>query len=421
MRARRSRWGVLSLCAIIPLLASNAAAEPEWACVQRDAQHTGRSDATVFASTPTLSWQAEAGGSIFGSPVVRGDGVIAVSTGNDRHLRAFSPLGQELLSFEAHDAVMGAPAVGSDDAIYLADLSGYVYKLSAGGVLEWEYRNTSIDPEEHRILCDPTPMNTGGVFLGDWLMTLSWIDEGTAVFPPIDQVFGYTLQDYMSAGVAVSSDGSILYQPLRFGSGAEFVVFAASTADGAGLWLFQDDPIGAELCTGSMQVAAISIDEENERLFVAANHNCPSGAYLYALDLTDGTPIWADPVDLGAGSYAIPALSPSGASIHLTMLNGELRTIDAATGNTVWTYSSGAEMIRGSAAVDAAGKIVFGDMNGVVHCLDAGGGVVWKYAGDSATIAGSIAIAGNGDVLFGTTTGMLSRLTGNAGTPLLRR
>lgn len=421
MASRSILGSVASFCTAVVLLAPRASAAPEWACIQRDAQHTGRSNATVFASTPSVSWRIDAGGSIFGSPVVRSDGVIAVSTGNERNVRAFSPLGYELLSFEAHDAVMGSPAIGADDGIYFADLSGYVYKLSAGGVLEWEYRNTSTDPEEHRILCDLTPMNAGGVFLGDWLMTLSWVDEGATVFPPIDQAFGYPLQDYMSAGVAVSSDGSVLYQPLRFGSGTEFVVLAASTADGTGLWLFQDDPVGGEVCTGSMQVSAIAIDEENERLFIAASHNCESGAYLYALDVTNGSPIWTDPVDLGSGSYGIPALSPSGAAIHLTLLNGELRTIDAATGNTVWSYSSGAEMIRGSAAVDAAGKVVFGDMNGVVHCLDAGGGVVWKYTADSATIAGSIAIAANGDVLYGTTTGMLTRLTGNVGTPLLPR
>ena len=68
-------------------------------------------------------------------------------------------------------------------------------------------------------------------------------------------------------------------------------------------------------------------------------------------------------------------------------------------------------MIRGSAVVDGDGKIIFGDMSGVVHCLDSGGNMVWQYTGDDSTIASSPAIMDNGDVVYATTNGRLKRLT----------
>jgi outer membrane protein assembly factor BamB len=410
----RTRPRIAALLTIAALsAASTAAVAQTWPCVQHDPQHSGRGDAVATDTAPILRWELDLGGSIFGSPLIGADGTIAVTTGNAGRLWAISANGQPLWSFATRDAALGAPAMQADGSLFVADRSGYLYQLDGNGNLLWEYRNPASEPTtERRFLAPLTPAPAGGVYAADWLHALSWVRDGTAEFTPVDQAFGVWIKDYLSTAVCLDEAGERLFYPLRATHYQRFQVICLDATDGSDLWLFQDLPPLTGPGYNTMQRGGVALDAANDRLFVPASYHDWSGSFLYCLAAADGAALWPEPLDLGSGCYATPALSPAGDALYLPLLDGTLRAIDADSGTPLWSYASGAEMIVGSAAVDAAGKVIFGDMSGVLHCLDAQGNLLWSDAGDGATIAAAVAIAANGDLLCGTTSGRLRRLGG---------
>jgi len=392
-------------------LAASGAAAQEWACVQHDAQHSGRSESVVTDTAPLVAWEVELGGSIFGSPVIGPAGAIAVTTGNAGRLEVVTATGQSLWSFGCHDATFAAPAFQADGSLFVADRAGYIYRIDSGGNLLWEYRNTAADPRaERRFVAALTPAPDGGVYAADWLHSLSWVRQGAAQFTPVNQVFGVWIKDYLSVPVCADGAGERLFYPLRATHYERFQVICLDAQDGSDLWFFQDLPPITGPGYATLQCGGMALDEVTERLYVAASYHDWSGSFLYCLDAADGAALWPEPLDLGSGSYATPALSPAGDAVYLPLLNGSLQAVSTTSGQPLWSYDSGAEMIVGSAVVDGAGKIIFGDMSGALHCLDAQGNLLWRDSGDGTTIAAAPAIAANGDLLCGTTSGKLKRL-----------
>jgi hypothetical protein len=391
--------------AALCILSATAQGQQEWACVQHDPQHTGRTNRVVF-DTPSafLKWETRTTGSVFGSPVIRNDDAILVSTGNDRHVRCFQAYGIQDWAFATSASVLGAVALSSGGSVFIGDLQGYVYQISSTGSQTWRWRNDPANDDEHRFICDATPMPGGGVYLADWKRNICFIRNGNPVYSPVG------MGDNAFAPVTIRSDGSQIYYPTHNNSTTWFYVYCRNASTGAGGWTFSHRPITSG--AASPQVSGICLDEANNRLFVSADYHVATGSYLYGINSNTGAAVWSNPVNLGVGTCAIPALSPDGSAIYVTTLNGQLRAFNASNGSSLWSYDSGAEMIRGSAVVDGDGKILFGDMNGVIHCLSSSGTVVWTYADpDESVIASAPAIMDNGDVIYGTASGKLARLT----------
>ncbi|MFW5864028.1 MAG: Ig-like domain-containing protein [bacterium] len=382
----------------------------EWACIQHDAQHTGRTSRVAPSGNGVIcKWEALTTGSVLGSPVVMTSNaatwsekdIIAVTTSNDKHVRSFYANGTSRWDYPTSGSVWGSPAFASDGQLLAACGEGYAYELNwADGSLNWAFRNTQSTDAERRFLADVAPMPGGGILAADWMQKLYVVDNGTSSV-------AHDLGVYTAGAPTLSSDGSKAYYIV--GSGGTVRVRCIDTATGSQDWQTNHSPgIGG---WGPMQVSAICLDETNDRLYFSSDH-IVAGEHsaLYALAASTGSVQPNFPVDLETGSYAIPALSPDGSVIYVTLLNGHVRAYDTTTAAQLWDYDSDAETIRGSAVVDGEGKVLFGDMKGVIHCLDADGNPVWQYTEDDSTISGSLAIMDNGNVVYGTMNGKLKCL-----------
>jgi len=389
------------MLSLLLLLALHAGAQ-EWACVQHDPQHTGRSPRTVSDVLPSAHWTADTKGSVFGSPVIRADDSIVLSTGTEKKVTALSGAGSVLWSYPAVGAVYGSPAVLADGKVLFNDTEGWVYTLNANGTLNASFQNTATPKTEKRFMCDMTPRSGGGYATGDWRSKLIFNTGGAsnAEYSLPGSVYPYT-------AIAFSGDGTKAYWAYRSSTtGTQTVCINPST--GASVWsVIHTAATGGR---ASMQASGVCLDETNSRLFFSATYSgISTGSYLYAYN-TSGTRLTGFPIDIGAGSYATPALSPDGSAVYITTLDGRLIKYNAITGAKIWTYDSGSQAIRGSAVVDAAGKVIFGDMSGVVHCVDANGSPKWKYDGLKSVIASAPAIASNGDIIVASTSGKVVRL-----------
>lgn len=387
-----------AVCALAP----SVLAAQEWACVQHDPQHTGRTDRVVPDARPFMKWEADVVGSVFGSPLISDQDMIVVSTGNNSEVRSLFAYGVEDWAFPTVSPVIGAPALASDGQVYVGDMKGYVYKIRTTGVQNWRYRNSTNELTEHRFITHATPGIGGGVFVADWSNWLRKVSGGS-------QVFSVDLREYGHAPASVSSDGNWVYYPTHYGSSTRFRVLCRSASSGTGGWTSSDYPLGSS--SAGPQASGICLDEATGRLFVSADFHASQGSFLYCLRTSDGGEVWANPINLGVGSNSIPALSQDGSTIYVTLMDGTLKAFNASNGSQLWTYDSGAETIMGSAIVDGDGRILFGDLSGVLHCVDSTGNVVWTYDEFDDTIAAAPAVLDNGDIIIGTTNGKVRRLT----------
>ncbi|MFP4380919.1 MAG: PQQ-binding-like beta-propeller repeat protein [Candidatus Sumerlaeia bacterium] len=401
------------LLAIFAVLISGTLSAQDWQCIQGNPQHTGRTDSVVTDATPFAKWEQSVGGSIFGSPVIVSNSltnmkkkdIIAVSSGNDGYLRTYYPNGDLFWEQEMVGAMYGAPALGKNDEVYAADIDGNAYEFGLpDGAEVWSYDNTTSTAQERRFFANITPLPNGGMMVGDWMKKMRVLDDGA-------DSYDADLNGYASSAVAISTDGTQAFYLDRPG-GDRVKITCVNPSTGAEVWTQAHNP-----STGgwsSMQVSGICYDEDNSRLYFVSQDivsNNGAGSLLWSLDAANGDAMTSFPLDLEVGSYAIPALSPDGSSVYVTTLDGRLLAIDTSTASTSWEYDSGADAIRGSAVVDGEGKILFGDMSGVVHCVDSGGNEVWKYEEDDSVIASSLAITDSGDIIYGTMNGKLRRLT----------
>jgi len=371
----------------------------EWETVQRDPQHTGRSPRYVFDVPPVERWRASIGGSVFGSPIIRADGSIIVSGGTSKQITAWSASGAPLWNYQAAGSVFGSPAAMANNRVLFSDTEGWTYTLNPNGTLASSTRNSTTPKIEQRNMCDMTLRPGGGFGTGDWLSRLV-IKNGTTT-----RTYALPANFYPTAPVTFSVDGSRAYYAMR-PNNANSRIDCIDAVAGTQVWTVQHSPATGK--QGTLP-SAICLDDTNGRLYFVSNyHQNANGTFLYAYS-TGGVRDTDFPVNLMAPSYSTPALSPDGSALYLATLDGRVLKHNSATGARVWTYVSGAQAIRGSVVVDWAGKIVFGDSEGVVHCIDDAGTLLWKTQSVDAVLASSPAIASNGDILIATTNGTLLR------------
>lgn len=141
--------------------------------------------------------------------------------------------------------------------------------------------------------------------------------------------------------------------------------------------------------------------------------------YLYALNPTDGVPLWS----YSRGNTAAPAIGPDEA-IFKTVGGGQRDTAEVvrldAGGNQQWQYT-----LPGygnfSSLTYADNTVYFGwQYDRSVYAFDAGSGVVrWSYRiGDASRMFSAPAIASDGAVYIGATDGNLYAFDGTNGSLL---
>jgi outer membrane protein assembly factor BamB len=294
-------------------------------------------DAYAFTLWTTNSWYFE-------QPAVATDGTIYGSIGydgnSDRYtFAALSPAdGSVLWTFEDPQPYQmwgfsGAPAIGSDGTLYIANQTN-VYALTTNGTMKWFYafptNNLSLGFAAFNY-SSPVVGADGTVYVnsdGGALFALHPANGSLKWYRPPPSDLGYSL--WPSGSPAIGPDGTIY-----FGHGNYF--FAVNPANGTYRWTINYGPnwdafdwspaVGGD---GTIYVETLN----------------PEGTALLAINPTNGTPKWTNQLSddwlnqtqcecAKRGSIAIAA----DGEIYLADWDGTLYSF-APDGTTNWTYQT---------------------------------------------------------------------------------
>ncbi|WP_221030320.1 S8 family serine peptidase [Actomonas aquatica] len=240
------------------------------------------------------------------APAVAADGT-AYFKRDDGVLRAFSPDGTSLWSYSGAtdgEGSYGGPAIAADGAILLPANDGALHCLNPSGTLRWRY----------------LPQNAEGA------------DDDSGIY----------------TSPAIDGAGNIYVSTLQ---GTVFSL----TSTGSLRWVFRTPEAGENVSS------SIALGEG--RAYFASY-----GAFLYALDQTDGTQVWRASIEAQARASS-PAIAADGSIIVGSYAN-KLFRFDR-DGNLLRSWSAG-NWFRSSPAL-ADGRIYIGNGDGKVYAFDLDG------------------------------------------------
>lgn len=135
--------------------------------------------------------------------------------------------------------------------------------------------------------------------------------------------------------------------------------------------------------------------------------------WVYALDADSGETIWR--YDVGTEVVSTPAVA--GGTVYVGASDDTLYAFDAASGAPRWTYEAG-DMVWSSPAL-AFGTVYFADWDGLVYAVDASSGEeLWFADTVSNYISGSVAVDENAVYVGDTPYNSLDDPSPNYGTML---
>jgi serine/threonine protein kinase/outer membrane protein assembly factor BamB len=112
------------------------------------------------------------------------------------------------------------------------------------------------------------------------------------------------------------------------------------------------------------------------------------------------------------GWASMPVSSRDRKVIYIGSSDGYLYALDAAKGNTMWQYDTGAAVV--ASPVFGKEKIIVASSNGSLHALSPNGQKLWEYTSTSPLVA--TPLVRNDDLLLSSMDGTLKFLNGNDGT-----
>ena len=92
------------------------------------------------------------------------------------------------------------------------------------------------------------------------------------------------------------------------------------------------------------------------------------GKVIYAINPTNGEPLWTQPTKSRIESSPVIVTSPQGGNrVVAATTRGRLLLLDLADGETIWDFDAGGSFVASPAVVD--GRIVIGNTEGVLYCF----------------------------------------------------
>ncbi len=85
-----------------------------------------------------VEWTFKAGGTVWSSPAVAGDGTIYAGS-RDHNLYAIDPAGHELWRLPTRGQINSSPAIGADGTIYVGSGDGQLYAVGRDGSAKWSF------------------------------------------------------------------------------------------------------------------------------------------------------------------------------------------------------------------------------------------------------------------------------------------
>jgi outer membrane protein assembly factor BamB len=317
---------------------------------------TGEMPGPGIATTPTTLWTLALGGPAVSSPAVV-DGVLYVSAGDRRALAVDVASGSIRWAASTTEPLRSSPAFG-DGLVIFNDEGGAVsaFRAADGGVA-WTVA-AGAAPESMPLIADDL------VVIGT--------QGGDAV--ALDRVTGerrWTFSTGGTVGHAAASDA----KRIVFGS-ADGNVYAVDPASGAETWRFAG---------GAGQYTTPAI--RNGLVYLVGHEVDATTDVLFALDAATGAERWR----YAGGSMFAPAVDS--ASIYVADAAGDLRALDARTGEVTWSTRVGGSLRPGPAIVDTM-LYLFGGEHEALGIDAATGAISWRAPLDGRVEYGTTAADG---------------------------
>ncbi len=345
-----------------------------------DVERTGFFNATG-SKAPGILWTVDLTGLVDSSPVYVNNTIYV------QNWYGLVPWNPGLYAINAstgqiiwkNSAITGAstPAV-YNGRIYIGTLAGDLYAVdTTNGQVIWK-KNLETNPKWHGIASSPL------IYNGTLYVTT--FSDGTL---HVLDLSGNELWNVTTGGEISHYTSPAAYNGMIFFAGNSSGVNALYSVNETGsiLWTFTVN--GKILDTPSTGYG---------KVFFATSTR------LYAVDL-NGNEVWSIPFN---GTISTPAIAYG--NIYVGSSDGKLYSINASTGNAVWSFTANGKIDSSPAVAD--GVVYFGTNtgNGTVYALSAiTGSEIWRYSlnppsGSYYNIMSSPFIAGN-RVFIGTDSG----------------
>ena len=300
----------------------------------------GSADGSVYARNATTGasvWSYPTGGGVSSSPAVV-NGIVYVGA-NDGKVYALDAITGSLEWSHGTGGVVYSSPVVTAGIVYAASEDGTLYALSAAtGKVKWSY------PTGDGMDSSPAVVD-GVVYVGSWDDNVYALSASTGAL-----VWSYT------TGGGVSSSPAVANGTVFVGSDDGYV-YALSAATGSVTWSYRVGGVGE-----------LSPAVDDGVVFVGGWSYSKAPAYghakLYALDASTGAPKWVQKFGSGP-AYSSPAVANG--VVYIGRLDGTVLALDAATGDTDWSYLTGGDVYSSPAIAD--GTVYVGSYSGVLYAF----------------------------------------------------
>lgn len=344
--------------------------------------------AAALSSGPTVLWTYPTDGLVYSLAV---DSGVVYACSSDSHVYALNANnGAKLWSYNTTAAVEDTPVV-VNGVIYFGTVSGILYALNdADGTQLW---NLTIQvwnlTTGSAIYGSPTVAN-GQVYIGNLnhLYDLN-ASNGEIIWNySIPSVWDFNTQPFVFASTAAVNNGAVY---AIAGDGFNNTLYAVNATNGNPLW---NAPIGETVYAPNTAPAVA-----NGKVFVACSINyppSPGSADIVALNAADGTQLWNRTGP--PGGFSTPVVANG--ALYVTS-SGLLLALNPANGVQLWSFNASALF---SVPTVVGGEVYAGswyfyplsDSPGNIFGLDAATGrVILNYQTKGAT-----AFPGSGSPVF---------------------
>ncbi len=291
-------------------------------------------------------------------------------------------------SFATGNGIFSSPVIGGDGTVYIGSADRTFYALSdADGSVRWK-RLTGEIIDSSALLDDQGQIYFGS---GDGHLYAQRASDGTPTwtFTADDPSVNRALIRWFEGNVAIGTGGD-LYAP-----NDNFFTYALRRDDASVLWRFK---------TADQTWSLPALDTQSNRLFIGNNFQIAPLPNIFSLDAATGDTLWSAGTENGTVA-ASPALDDQG-RVFVGGFDGFLRAFERASGELLWKFGA-RDHIYASPALQPDGTVVQAAADGSVYGLDpASGALRWQF--DSlAPFRSSPAVDADGNVYVGSGDGRL--------------